>query len=1319
MSHDPRMIATALETGIGPRTLATWNPFISRMPRVLVPIQVDALVVREDGGTWADCLMTPPPPNTEVAAPGLLPDPFTTLAEGRNKGVYLHWALPDALTAGKGGTGSQEHEFPPVPDRWLIVRLSSGTSSSRRGVAAWVLQSDDPDQPGKPYPKAVPLEQWTETADPEATKPSNAKNPLTALGHGDTSWSAYFDNVENRLGFYDDLTDVKDGPLAYLVCGWHSRHVDDPIGEGLSSPFAFRNRLAELGWEINDTELEAAFAYANKRIDVATKMGLATREALFVVESDAARGKYYAPAGVAGDRPTVFSHGGAKRAYGYLARAVSWPELCLYHGAVVGIGWPGVGFGVAPQGLLGGDAGGPPSADAVKVCIGNTLTEVLAACLADNDARADEARIVEAVLLGASGELDTPDAVARIDTRLHASGFGSIPGGTTPAQLTQRPPLTPTSNPLHPGATDPGVFAANAKGGHFIKGNQIAWEKATISAKASALGWQQKVPTSKVGTYDAILESVNKRQYEDIQVRMPAPNAIAAEEVITVNRTQPRLFLAADPVFLLQGAGRSLKHNNDGAGTDSGKLACRLTGDIVTGLAPSALKGQLAYGVLTGAQVLEGGVDHGGVPPECEDLLRELALLDPGSAAAAATATSAHKLLEQELTDKAKVFAVEQMAWWVTRDERRDAAPLLARSGIRGTLPCPIAISPPIPPWTPLHLDWEVELFALPEFSEWQLNEIDFAPDPADLPAADAAPSRSLQGRAILTGGAAKVAAKTVRTVLEQAQRSGSSRSLEVGERLAFESRAAEEMVGQILAMRAGGSGVAEKAMAFDGEVRAMDAVPLSISTTDGADLDHIADELARMDVLVAAMDRFTTKLRGGLVSDSVPPPEPPAAVPADFWPIRSAVMKVKRLRLVDCFGQYLDLLGSGPEAGLDPKKIVRSEPLTVKDRPDLIELAPRFTSPSRLWFRFASASDDLVEATDDISPLCGFVMPNHIDGDLQFYGADGGGLGAVRFDPHAGVVWEGAPGLPTNVGSSPSRATDNRHIAGVAQGLLDWGAVDAAPGAAAADTALSSLLRVVDTALWTVDPFGHVGDEHLSLLVGHPLAVMRMQLLVEVTEKVTPEFVSGVRVPVRIGALSHWEDGLLGYFVDDDYRTLHVPDPSCAAFARPVGPNQGFNQAPNATSNYYENFAADLGVESQPGATPVDHPYVDPTGILWVQPGQRVMLTLLMEPHSSVHATTGYLPRKDIGMRRQWVAPGLSKLAPVFRFGPVLVDPKLIRMPVASDIHGTWSWSHRSDLTTWADDPVTNSNGDLRIPLDPSDGHEGWLKLTPEQPKP
>jgi hypothetical protein len=344
-------------------------------------------------------------------------------------------------------------------------------------------------------------------------------------------------------------------------------------------------------------------------------------------------------------------------------------------------------------------------------------------------------------------------------------------------------------------------------------------------------------------------------------------------------------------------------------------------------------------------------------------------------------------------------------------------------------------------------------------------------------------------------------------------------------------------------------------------------------------------------------------------------------------------------------------------------------------------------------------------------------VLPNHLDGDLQLYAADGAALGAVRFDAAAGVVWEESPGQPATLGSTPSGIVTNRHLAGIAQGLLDWGAVDSTPDTPAHDTALSSLLRIIDTSLWSVDPFGHIGEEHLALLVGHPVVVMRGLVRVEVAEPVDPARVQGMRVPVRLGALSHWQDGLLGYFVGDDTRTLRVPDPAVTDFARPIGPSEGFNGQASTTSDYYNRFADDLGVLADPGATPVDHPYVDTSGVLWVQPGQDVHVTMLVEPHSQVHATTGYLPRKEIGMRRAWVAPGLARLAPLFRFGPVLLDPTAIRMPVASDIRGTWSWSHRKDASTWLDEPVTNSLGDGRLPTEPSEGQEGWLRLTPEEP--
>lgn len=1283
--------ALAAAHGLTEAIAGTWHEGLARSPRVLVPIQVDALPVRTEGGTWADCRMTPPVDGTDNHGPDLLATPFAELGARRDKGVYLHWALPDALTRGVVSATDPKVAFPAVPDRWLVLRLSAG-SLSRRAVRGWVLEADGA------TPTVHDLDGWVEASHPDS--PSVAGDtPLTALGHGDAAWAGYFDNVEGRLAFYDRLDGI-DGPLAYLVCGWHSRHADDPIGEGLASRSHFEQRLAELRWEVSGADLDAAFRYTDDKITAAAAVGLPTREARYVADRVGIEQRamlreplrvFDAVAGA--QKADVNALGIADK---FLARPISWPEFTLYHGAVVGIGWPGVGLSVAPDGLLGGLVGGPPVAADITVGLGNTSAEALAAMLGANTGRPEQARLLEAALLGAMNEADEPDGAARLDARLHSTGFASLPGGEGTETITERNPTTPVSHVADPGATKPGVFTQLGPTHLRVTESLEKSTRATGFVRASNRVVQTKAaaPTIATGRLDASLKYLDGLGITRPAVVDPSPRTT------TVKRALPRFFVPADPVFVLQGAGRSFKHGHDGVHSDNNRLACRLSGHTVTSLAPRMAANLPAAGHVGADDLLERGVGSGSVPQECEDLLRELALLDPGSADVAVRATSrgVDRLATRARVDLARVYAVEQVAWWVSRDPRRDVAPLIAASGFTGMLPSPMAISPPSLPWVPLHLDWEIELLPQADFTDWALHEIDFDAVPERLPTVGAAAAQTLTGRALLTGGAAKTAAAAVRQVVEAAQRSGGSQSLPVGKTITHYSNQ-----GRLLAL----------------EVNGLKAGAKRAAASHQDDLDHLADELDRMDVLVGALDRFNTLLRAGLTADGTTAPAKDTAVPAGFSALRAGFMRVKRLRLVDCFGQVLDLLGSDAQTDLDMAKLVRSEPLTVAARTDLVELAPRFTAPSRLWFRFVSATDDTVEATDAVSPVCGYVLPNHLDGDLQFYADDGAGLGAVRVEAGTGIVWEDAPGRPTTVGKLPAHAMDNATLAGVAQGLLDWGIADASPDAPATDTALSSLLRTIDATLWSVDPFAHVGEEHLALLVGHPVAVLRGSLRLEVDEPVTPGLVHGLRVPVRIGALAHWQDGLLAYFVDDDYTRLYLPDPACADFARPIGPGEGFQQQASATSGYYNQFAADLGVVADPGATPVDHPYVDTSGVLWVQPGQQVKLTMLMEPHAVVHATTGYLPRKEIGMRREWVATGLAHLAPVFRFGPVLVDPKTIRMPVASNLHGTWSWSHRADATTWLDQPVTNSTADAQLPANPSAGQEGWLTLSPEQEKP
>jgi hypothetical protein len=1414
-TFNPAFVMAAAH-GITARTIATWYPQLPRTPRVMVPVHLEALPVRAAGGSWADCgMLTPQTGATGISRSSLLPPPFQNLAGGRPPGVYLHWGLPDGLTAGAAGSDASAPKFQAIPNRWLVLRVSTSPSSpSRRSARGWVLRSGDA------VPTHIELDSFTE----DGTNQGTTKQPLTALGHGDPGWAAYFDNVVDRLAFYDPLNDTPapQGPLAYLVCGWYTDPSLDPLGSNMKSLSDFDAQMAAYGWELASGELHESASWSSHYITGVSMMGLPTVEAFnlrsgpvlaarIAPRMNLATASFVPPAPLianAGATPAPLDSSGLPMDGSYTTNGSWWPTLTIYHGSVVAIAWPGTTLPGSSAGLLSGEVGGPPPAAQISVAVGNTLAETLGAVIAktNNAANAaDQARALEAFMSGALAELDQPDGAARVDLRLHADAFGSLPGLPTTEEISQPPIPSTTPMPSAPGSLAPGIFAHETS---IIP--EFKSPNAPFSTLRDTQMQAQQFVSPERASEATILEGNLSTAFASLGAPAPAPPS--PSRTITVNRSGPRFFYPSDPVFLVQNAVRSYKHGYDGRFSEDNKLICRLTGFTVTELSSADAANPGARLSVAGEDVLERGVENGSVPPECEDLLRELVLLDPGSAYAAALANAVPN--PAVLSLQVQNLQVEQTVWWATRDPRVDQAPLAASSGIAGMLPSPIAVNPPAGPWTPLHLDWRIQFIPSPRgISDWSLDEIDYYPGSQTLPdPKDTTSGVTLSGRAHLTGGAPAAIASSVRLALAQAQAAGGAGPLQPDLVARFNSPMSQLLIGNLVSLTANLSPAVQGAI-------------------DRSTLADIASTLENMDVLTGATDNFRTRLRAGIPGDgkSTQPTITPG--PGPFLPIRAGFMRVLRLRLVDCFGQFVDLAGSSETTVADPQQLIVSQPMQVPGRNDILAMPPRFTSPSRLTFRFQDAAGSGQDAGAQVSPVCGFLVPNHLDGDLEFFDSTGNNLGTVRPDPQAGMVWENAPGQASTLGTTPSAAIANTFLAGIGQGLMDWGFADSSLGEATREDALSALLRIVDSTLWSVDPYAHAGDEHLSLLIGHPVVVMRAVVRVEVSEPVDLTDVNKSRVPVRLGALTHWQDGLLGYFVNDDYRTLYCADAAVAAFARDVGPARGFLQPINLIPNFYQNFSADLASPNQfsyqaatpaatrrsptgrlsqtsssqvatsgtlpvvtgisptsgaaaggdkvtitgsgftgvtavsfgstpaasftfvsdaevtvvspagqgtvaitvttpagtspaqvavtAGGTPVSHPYVNDTGVAMIPPNQDVRLTLLVEPHCFVHATTGLTPRKEIGMRREWVGSALSKISPTFRFGPVLVDPQRIRMPVGNDIHGTWSWDHRSDITTWAEDKVTNTTGDALIPPDPAKAQEGWLQMKPQTGSP
>ena len=133
----------------------------------------------------------------------------------------------------------------------------------------------------------------------------------------------------------------------------------------------------------------------------------------------------------------------------------------------------------------------------------------------------------------------------------------------------------------------------------------------------------------------------------------------------------------------------------------------------------------------------------------------------------------------------------------------------------------------------------------------------------------------------------------------------------------------------------------------------------------------------------------------------------------------------------------------------------------------------------------------------------------------------------------------------------------------------------------ASGESALSALLRAIDTTLWTVDSFSALGSEHVAGLVGRPMAVVRAQLRLELKPPDDVDLSNAAQAaawaaaeaeaarhafPVRIGELTRSDDGWLGFFVDDDFSRVRPVDKplaelttaparsSSAALVRPAG---------------------------------------------------------------------------------------------------------------------------------------------------------------------
>ena len=1250
------------DTDLG--SITTWDSMLPRNRRVLVPVDVQAYVAHPD---VAETLVpvTGGPGDPLPFADGVTPEP----------GVHLHWALPDALLRGQESSAGGELEMKELPDRWVVIRALFPIGLERPLLRGWVIDAKKG--------SVTPLSTFNGTTTDSDDLPNFER--LDGTVGGSPLWTASYTASAGRFGFHDRLEDLealgevaKEGfdrnAATYVVSGWCSDASKDPLN--VAGKRELFELLDELGWHLDS---EAEEPSSEPDLPVLSRL-MNTGD--FKHPTEAPQTKI-----VAKGRDETFTYADISPE---LSLAVDKPSkivisqrpprfLALLHGMVTGvpIDRPPVGVDERPRSQGLSVAIGFDTDDLVTALGANTLGTTLA------QRRASE-MVAAAFTSDLLDRLGTPDGMRDIAEREHSDTFRSLPGKPLPAAKADQLRVEDSASV---NATTVG------RKGRAAKAPRHPATKDNINPMPR---WRDKVAFAKEGRAPKAPSFTLDEQLNDRVV------SGVKQERRTVERPAPRIFIPQAPQLAIKGARPSLRHHYDGLYDDEGRLRCRYPNEAVKSI----------KGVVNG-QDLVPTLGNGAIPAEVLTVVREAMLLNPYCSrwlAQSAAKDPAHfpqyharikgemlRLFSEDgrydgtgeytlapsatspssptspTAPQATARAAASDAWagvsaYQTTIVKQAAAELAKASYLVGMTPSPLGVTAWRQPWVPLWLEWRVELVGTTEMSNWELKDLELKPKAND-------------GELLVT---------------EISGRSPIGRGLSTALHTSIERWIKAE--------------------------QERDATDASLSNSQQNALEALSNFLEPLDLASASLDGIREQLLGldytGGFHAAVDEDDRPKVV-ADPVPLFGGTLELKQLRLVDAFGRTLEV----------PVGAARTTTtLEVDDEPSTIRMAARVQNGARWLFRLvdpayqgdpAFAPEAFINQLEPqlaVNPVAGFLLPDHIDESLEMFDRDGNALGQICHHELTGAVrWEPAPGRPVPPGAGPLVDLDPGAIpmGQMAAGVVRTDVQNRASETPSADSSLTSLLRAIDTTLWTVDTYGSLGSSTVAGLVGRPIAVVKATLRLDLPDDLDDVNLNGAdgdarlaafealrdqAFPVQLGDLQRSDDSLLGFYLDDDYDHFYLVDKVVAAIAKDSGRRRG--------------QLGLLGKVTVPDVVPLSHPFLVPEDTLYIRPGQSHRLTLLMLPAGRVHLTSGILPRKALALNDAWVGKGLKRVIPSVRVGPVLVDPEEIRLPKVHLLGDKQQFTRRTGPLTWRDDPIISATQSALLPRMPHEFQEGWIRI-------
>ena len=431
---------------------------------------------------------------------------------------------------------------------------------------------------------------------------------------------------------------------------------------------------------------------------------------------------------------------------------------------------------------------------------------------------------------------------------------------------------------------------------------------------------------------------------------------------------------------------------------------------------------------------------------------------------------------------------------------------------------------------------------------------------------------------------------------------------------------------------------------------------------------------------------RFTP-FTNGPVHDAVGNVGQSAPAPDNYYnPIRAGVMRFTSLKIVDVFGRNIRIDM--------PNNVVIAQSLKADGLPaNFIFLTPRIAQAARLSFRWLAADNRELEMNTHpaTTPVCGWLLANHLESSLWLYDNAGHPLGSlILTEDSARVLWQVTPGeagfgmsIEAFFATGPGKDV-NEQFKKMALALHDGG-----KGAY-----LRAFMAANDRAFTLVQPenFKQLGST--AVLIGAPIAVAQARLDLDLPGRPafnkswkalerevnegkakTDNGFSQVAFPVRLGQMEQVNDGLLGYFVEDRYDHYYAIDPA---------------------------------VQTDRVTAPTEK-----TVTLTADPKNKsALVTLLFDPRGSVHATSGVLPVKEISVPPDLYADALEALQIAFLTSPILTSMAKLAFPTPSIGGGKWTWLE-NDLNQWSEaQDIAPVDDSATMSYSPQKIQEGWLVL-------